>query len=833
MTTPPELQPYRAKRRFSKTPEPAGGLAGDDGNRFVVHKHHATADHYDLRLQVGGVLKSWAVPRGPSLNPADKRLAVETEDHPLDYIDFEGVIPEGEYGGGPMIVWDTGSWAPMDDVETSLRTGAFKFRLAGQKLNGGWMLTRLKPKPGEDAEKRNWLLFKERDIAADAKLDILKARPESVKSGLRIEELAAAAKPATKPAPRPGALKPGTLAGAVKAPSPRRIEPQLASQVPKPPGGEGPAETTNEPWLHEIKFDGYRTMAHVSGGDVRLITRGGLDWTKRYGDLPHAFAKLPCREAIIDGEIVVLDAKGISRFALLQDALAQGAGSKLHFYAFDLLHLDGWDLTGTPLVRRKALLAALLGGLGASSAIQFSDHVEGSGQGLYDQATELGLEGIVSKRATAPYQSGRSKSWTKCKALQKGDFVIAGYTVSQAAEGLAALGMAEWQDGELHYRGKVGTGFDAGTAADLLARLEPLRAGATAPERAPRDIMREMRWVKPLLSARIHYANRTADNALRHGVFRGLRDVGLSTPVAPKRKRLIAEADLATIWVTNPGRRLFGKSGPTKLDIAVYYALVGDFMLPHILGRPVSLVRCPTGLPKDCFFQRHAFTGMPPSVVTFDTANSEGETKSYLAVEGAKGYLALAQFGVVEFHTWGTHRTSLDRPDQIVLDLDPGEAISWREVVEAAVHIKGELEGMGLVPFAKTSGGSGIHITVPVTRKQNWKKLHQVTSAIATRLAATAPGTFTTTMGKENRKRRIFIDYHRNARGHTSAAPYSLRARTNLPASTPVSWSDLEAIDAPQDLNYSSLPGLLETSGDPWAEIDGFARDLPVMEKER
>lgn len=823
MTTPPKLKAYRAKREFSKTPEPAGGLVAGEGNRFVVHKHHATADHYDLRLQVGGVLKSWAVPRGPSLNPADKRLAVETEDHPLEYIDFEGVIPEGEYGGGPMIVWDTGSWAPMDDVEKSLRTGAFKFRLAGEKLNGGWMLTRLKPKPGEDENKKNWLLFKERDLAADTALDILEARPESVKSGKRIEELVAAVKPAAKP--KPGSLKPGTLPGAFKAPALSRIEPQLATQVPKPPDGED----TREVWLHEIKFDGYRTMAHLTDGVVRLITRGGIDWTKRYGDLPQAFAKLPCRDAIIDGEIVVLDAKGISRFALLQEALAGGAGSRLHFYAFDLLHLDGWDLTKAPLVRRKALLAQLLSGLGANSAIQFSDHVEGSGQGLYDQASELGLEGVVSKRATAIYQSGRTKSWTKTKALATGDFVIAGYTTSDAAEGLAALGLAEFEDGELHYRGKVGTGFDTGTAAELLARLGPLTSGATAPEGVPREIMREMHWVRPLFSAHIHYANRTADNALRHAVFRGLRDVGLSTPVSAKRKRLISEADLATIWVTNPTRRLFGKTGPTKLDIAVYYALVGDFMLPHILGRPVSLVRCPTGLPKDCFFQRHAFTGMPPSVVTFEATNSEGEAKSYLSVEGAKGYLALAQFGVVEFHTWGTHRTSLDKPDQIVFDLDPGEGISWREVVEAAVHIKGELEGLGLVPFAKTSGGSGIHITVPVTGKQNWKKLHQATGAIATHLAATAPDTFTTTMGKDNRKKRIFIDYHRNARGHTSAAPYSLRARTNLPASTPVSWADLESIDAPQDLNYSSLPGLLATSGDPWAEIDEFARDLPLQ----
>ncbi|TPJ56785.1 DNA ligase D [Mesorhizobium sp. B2-7-1] len=829
---PANLKPYRAKREFSRTPEPTGSLAGGEGNRFVVHKHHATADHYDLRLEVGGVLKSWAVPRGPSLNPADKRLAVETEDHPIEYIDFEGVIPEGEYGGGPMIVWDTGTWAPMEDVEKSLRTGAFKFRLAGEKLNGGWMLTRLKPKPGEHENKKNWLLFKERDLASDTKLDILEARPESVKSGRRIEELVTPPKKRERLPPKAGSLKPGALPGAVKGDPPTRIEPQLATQVTEPPGGEHPSRKTPELWLHEIKFDGYRTMAHVVDGEVRLITRGGIDWTKRYGDLPQAFSRLPVAQAIIDGEIMVLDDKGISRFALLQDALAEGAGSKLHFYAFDLLHLDGWDLRKAPLQKRKALLAELLAGQAANSAIQYSDHVEGSGQGLYEQATELGLEGVVSKRADAIYQSGRTKSWTKVKALEKDDFVIAGYTVSDRAEGLAALGMAEFENGELHYRGKVGTGFDRDMATELLARLERLTAGATPPEGVPREIMREMHWVKPLLSARIHYANRTADNSLRHGVFRGLRDVGgLTTPVPVKRKRLIAESDLATIWVTNPERRLFGKTGPTKLDIAVYYALVGDFMLPHIIGRPVSLVRCPTGKPQDCFFQRHAFTGMPPSVAVFESTNSEGETKTYLSVEDAKGYLALAQFGVVEFHTWGTHRAKLDKPDQIVFDLDPGEGISWREVVEAAVHIKGGLESLGLVPFAKTSGGKGIHITVPVTRKQNWKKLHQASSAISTLLAATAPDTFTTTMGKENRKKRIFIDFHRNARGHTSAAPYSLRARTNLPASTPVSWTDLEAIDAPEDLNYASLPGLLETSGDPWAEIDEAARDLPAFER--
>ena len=807
----PKLRAYRGKRDFSKTPEPAGGAVSAEGNRFVVHKHAATSDHYDLRLQVGNVLKSWAVPKGPSLNPADKRLAVETEDHPLEYVDFEGLIPKGEYGGGAMIVWDQGVWAPMDDALRSLESGAFKFRLAGEKLNGGWMLARLKGKPGED--RRNWLLFKEKDSAADGTNDILAARPESVKTGRRIEELVDEPTPATTPVK----LRPGALRGAVKAPAPLRIEPQLATASTNPPKDQG--------WLHEIKFDGYRTMAHVSAGSTRLITRNGLDWTKRYGDLADAFKELPCRDAVIDGEIVVVDEKGISRFGALQDAIANRLGGKLIFYAFDLLHLDGWDIKGVPLEKRKELLSQLLAGhVSGNSAIQLSDHVAGDGRALYERASEMGLEGIVSKRASAPYQQGRSPTWVKTKALQVGDFVIAGYSTSEAAGGLAALALGEWVDGELQYRGKCGTGFDAATLKRLLARLQPLREGAIALDGGPKDIL----WVRPLLSARIHFSNRTADNALRHAVFKGLREAEFSGATTVERKRFISDTDLASIWVTNPTRRLFGKSGPTKLDIAVYYALVGDFMLPHILGRPVSLVRCPTGKPQDCFFQRHAFAGMPPSVATFETANSEQETKTYLAVEDAKGFLALAQFGVVEFHAWGSLRKRLEKPDRIVLDLDPGEGIGWREIVEAAVHIRGELQAIGLVPFVKTSGGKGIHVVVPVVPRLGWKQVHQATSDIATGLAAAAPETFTAMISKDKRKRRIFIDFHRNARSATAAAPYSLRARTNLPASAPVSWDDLEAIDAPEDLNYSSLPPLVSASGDPWAKIGEFARELPM-----
>jgi DNA ligase D len=811
-----KLRSYRGKRDFSKTSEPAGGAVASGSTRFVVHKHSATADHYDLRLEHDGVLLSWAVPRGPSLNPADKRLAVHTEDHPIEYIDFEGVIPEGEYGGGPMIVWDTGDWAPMEDVDAGLQKGGFKFRLWGEKLKGGWMLTKLKGRPG-DNDKENWLLFKEHDPAVDTETDILAERPESVKSGLTTEELLEAAKP--KPVKL---IKASSVDGAVKAPPPEQVEPQLAASATEPP-----KETKAAQWLHEIKFDGYRTIAHVIDGKVKLITRSGIDWTKRYGDLPKEFAKLPVKQAIIDGEIVVLDERGISRFSALQDALSEGAGSKLHFYAFDLLYLDGFDLRGVGLTDRKQLLSQMLSGhVSGRSAIQLSDHVEGDGDALYERASELGLEGIVSKRTNASYQSGRTTTWVKVKAKPVGDFVIAGYTVSAAAEGLASLALAEWVDGELEYRGKCGTGFDAAMLAQLHRRLEPLQDSSLKLEGAPKDII----WVQPVLRCKVHYANRTSDNLLRHSVFKGLLEAELTASAAP-RQRLITDADLASITITNPTRRLFGKSGPTKLDIAVYYAAVGDFMLPHLFNRPVSLFRCPTGLPKDCFFQRHAFKGMPQSINVFETQNSDEEDKTYLTIEDAKGYLALAQFGVVEFHAWGSHLTHLEKPDRVTFDLDPGEGIAFREVVEAAVHLRGELEAFGLVPFVKTSGGKGLHLVVPIEPTQTWKQVHAVTGEMAATMAKTAPDTFVTTIGAQNRKRRILIDIHRNARSATAVSPYSLRARTNMPASTPLDWRDLESIDAPVDLNYSTLPGLLTTSGDPWAEINESARPLPASSK--
>lgn len=797
-----KLESYRARRDFRRTSEPEGRLAPDEGNRFVVHKHHATADHYDLRLELDGVLKSWAVPKGPSLDPDEKRLAVQTEDHPLEYIDWEGVVPAGEYGGGPMIVWDQGTWAPMGDAAADIERGSFKFRLAGEKLAGGWMLAGLKQKKGET--KRSWLLFKERDLAAEPRTDILETRPESVKTGRRIEELVAPV--------RPMRLQPGRLPGAVRGELPGKVAPQLATAAAQPPAGDD--------WLHEIKLDGYRTLARIEKGGVRLLTRSGLDWTDRYAGLADAFAELPCRAAIVDGEIAVQDEHGVTRFAMLQDALSRGAGHALRFFAFDLLHLNGWDLAKVPLARRKETLAKLLAGLGPRHPLQYSDHVEGGGAEVFERVSEMGLEGVISKRAAAPYRPGRQSSWTKTKALQVGDFVIAGYTVSPATGGLGALALAERSDGELVWRGKVGTGFDAATLERLLERLEPLTGAPPVPG-GSKDVI----WVRPVLTAHVHYSNLTTEGAIRHGVFKGLREVELSRGAAP-RKRLISDADLAGISITNPTRRMFGKSGATKLDLAVYYAAVGDFMLPHILDRPVSLVRCPTGKAEDCFFQRHAFNGMPPTVATVETTDSDGEARSYIAVTDAKGYLALAQFGVVEFHAWGATRKRLEKPDRIVLDLDPGEGIAWREIVEAAVHVKGVVEAAGLVPFVKTSGGNGVHVLIPIQPRKGWKAVHEATGRLAETVARSAPDTFTTTMGAKNRKGRIFVDFHRNARSATAVAPYSLRARPHVPASTPLSWNDLESIDAPEDLNYSSLPELVSRAGDPWADMQEHARDL-------
>jgi DNA ligase D len=731
-----------------------------------------------------------------------------------------------------MIVWDRGTWVPMGDPEADYRKGALKFRLLGEKLGGGWTLVRLKPKEGERAE--SWLLIKERDPYARPGSDaaILEERPESVLSGRRVEDLAApeaTGRPARKARPEPVAA--AALEGARPAPLPASFRPQLATPAARAPEGEE--------WLHEIKFDGYRTIARLDRGAVRLWTRTGLDWTDRYGVLVECFRGLPCEEALIDGEIVVQDAHGIASFAALQDALAEGRTQELIFFAFDLMHLEGYDLTEVPLLDRKRALEALLDGVvGPTTPLQISEHVLGNGGAFFDEASRLGVEGVISKRADAPYRQTRTRSWLKIKCRQSGAFKIVGFSPSAAAGGIGALVLADEDEGGLRYVGRVGTGFSMAQMSSLLAHLQELRVQKPAVPLPPEERRRkDLVWVRPTLLAEVEYGNRTADGILRHAIYKGLRldgvedESGAPAPqphAKPERKRYVTEADLAQVMVTNPDRVMFGAGGPTKLELVLYYARVGDWMLPELIDRPVSLVRCPSGKSADCFFQRHAMTGMPEMIRTIPL-REEGSKKraDYLYIEDARGLLALAQFGAVEFHSWGCRVDQPERPDRIVFDLDPDEGLPWREVVSAAHHVADLLRGLGLVPFLKTTGGKGLHVVVPIARRQGWPEVRRFCEAFARQQAEQSPKRFTANMAKRERRGRIYLDYLRNARSATAVAAYSLRARQGLPASVPLAWDELGAIDGPADLNYATVPQRLAAGGaDPWAGIDQAARAL-------
>jgi bifunctional non-homologous end joining protein LigD len=826
------LERYRKKRDFSKTREPSGAKQAAGERLFVVQKHAARRLHYDLRLQFGETLRSWAVPQGPSLDPKVRRLAVQTEDHPLEYADFEEQIPKGQYGAGGMIVWDRGTWVPMGDPEADHRKGTLKFRLAGEKLGGGWMLVRLKRKEGERAD--NWLLIKERDPFARPGSDaaILDERPESVLSGRRVEELALDEVPSAPPprARRGPPPKVSSLKGARRAHLRREVRPLLAAPAAHVPDGDD--------WLHEIKFDGYRTIARIDRGEIRLITRSGLDWTERYGVLARAFRAVPCEQALIDGEILVQDARGVSSFSALQDALSEGRTGELTFFAFDLIHLDGYELMEVPLIERKRVLDALLAPVvGLTSALQLSDHIVGNGRAFLEEAARLKLEGVISKRADSAYRSGRSKSWLKVKVRPDEDFRIVGYSESKAEGVFRGLLLGEETPQGLRYVGRCGTGFSQTQAADLHARLAALRQDKPTVRLPPEERRKDIVWVRPVLTAQVEYGTRTGDGILRHSVYKGLRQDKIPesdakpVPEPAPRKRYVTDEDLASVWVTNPDRRMFGADGPTKLELSLYYAQVGDWLLPELVGRPVSLIRCPTGKAADCFFQRHALSGMPDAVKQISLREKAGRA-DYLYLEDARGLLALAQFGAVEFHSWGCRVDQPERPDRMVFDLDPDESLPWRETIKAALEVREALQNLGLVPFVKTTGGKGLHVVVPLARRQAWPEVRRFSEAFATHMARRLPTRFTSNMAKSSRRGRIFLDYLRNARGATAVAVYSLRARPGVTASTPVTWEELVEIDDPTDFNYATVPVRLREVDDPWAELAQSARPL-TKEMER
>jgi bifunctional non-homologous end joining protein LigD len=789
---PDTLEAYRRKRDFSKTSEPAGKPRKAAGRSFVVQKHAARRTHFDFRLEHDGTLKSWAVTCGPSLDPGDKRLAVRTEDHPLDYGAFEGVIPKGQYGAGPVMIWDEGTWEPLVDADDGLAEGDLKFKLHGKRLKGEWVLVRMRGKPGEKRE--NWLLIKKSDRHADKQGDITEAQRTSVKSGRDMAGIEA------------GAARGDRGKSAEKLPD--FVSPQLATLVEEPPEGEG--------WLHEIKYDGYRIIAAVSGDSVRLYTRSGQDWTERFAPLVPAFQALGLDRALLDGEVVVFDGKGHSRFAMLQDAL-KGGDAPMSFMAFDLLSLGGKSLRAEPLHKRKEALATLLKGV--KGALRYSDHVEGDGERMRAKACAMGLEGIISKRRDAAYRSGRSRIWVKSKCAGRDEFVIGGWRPSNVAgRPFASLLLGEYDGSELNYRGRVGTGFDDAEMEALGEKLQALSRKTPPFKKVPQSVARAAKWVTPRLVAEIAYTERTPDGHLRHPSYLGLREdkpaKSVETMPMPNAKDVI---EMAGLRLTSPDKVLFPEQGVTKRDLARYLLDTADRILPHLARRPVSLVRCPEGRGGGCFYQKHGMRGFPDSLRTVEIREKDGERADYLYIEDEAGLIGAAQMGALELHIWGAHIDRLEAPDRLVLDLDPADDVAFAEVKRAAQDLRDILAAARLQSFALLTGGKGVHVVAPLDRRQDWDTLKRFAAGLARALAAAEPDRFTAKAAKSGRKGRIFIDWLRNERGATAIAPYSPRARAGAPVATPVGWDELTRIDSAAAYGIGTIDARLRgLKQDPW-----------------
>jgi bifunctional non-homologous end joining protein LigD len=826
------LETYRKKRNFAATAEPKGAAPLADSNIFVVQKHDATRLHYDLRLALDGVLKSWAVTRGPSLNPAEKRLAVEVEDHPLEYADFEGTIAKGEYGGGSVIVWDNGTWTPLGDAHRGLKKGHLEFELHGQKLNGRWHLVRMHRKPGEKRE--NWLLIKGDDEFARSadEADILEERPESINTGRTIDELEGEApgwSSRTARIEEPGGGKssagepdPSAIEGATKGPMPGFVEPMLATLAKFPPTGDR--------WLHEIKFDGYRLQAHIEDGKVTLWTRGGLDWTTKFGGgIQEALRNLPLRSALIDGELVAENSSGVSEFSLLQADLSDGRVDRFAYYAFDCLYLDGYDLREAALIRRKELLSQLIGAGGG--ALRYSSHFVEDGKLVLSRACALGLEGIISKTSQSVYVSGRGKSWAKAKCSAQQEFVIAGYVPSSTGrEAIGSLVLGVYDGADLRHVGRVGTGFSSGLAEALFTRLEAMRIKSSPfAKRLSTAEARQVRYVRPELIAEIDFRGWTGDGLLRQASFHGLREdkhprevvreTTMATNAAPERSK-------SSVTLTHPDRIYWPDEGVTKEGLADYYTEAWRVMEPLIVNRALALLRCPDGIGGQTFFQKHAWKGLNRNIVL---VKDPAEPEPLISIRDFDGLMALVQFAALEIHPWGSTVTDWERPDMIVMDLDPGEDVDWASVIAAAAEVRDRLTKAGLASFVKTSGGKGLHVVSPIKPKAEWPAVKAFTKAIADSMAADSPEHFVSTIPKARRHGKILIDYLRNQRGMTAVSAYSARARSGASVSMPLAWEELSPEIGPAYFTIRNAPARLSSVADPWADFRAAA--APIEEE--
>jgi len=812
------LQRYKAKRNFAVTSEPAEGGHAGDALAFVIQKHWASRLHYDFRLELDGTMKSWAVPKGPSYDPKDKRMAVHVEDHPISYAEFEGTIPEKQYGAGKVIIWDKGTWVPLGDARQGYESGNLKFELHGHKMQGKWALIRMK---GKGEKQEPWLLIKEKDDLARpaAAFSVVDELPDSVK-----------ALPMPGPSPQPAGGS-GIPAAAVAAALPDRLAPELATLVDKAPSAP-------DDWIFEIKFDGYRLLARVEGKDIRLFTRNGNDWTARLTRLHDALGAAGLPDGWYDGEIVVHDEQGRPSFALLQQAFDGSDTSDIVYFVFDAPYLGGMDMREVPLVERRAVLKTVFDQVG-NDTLRFSEEFGSDPGELVTAACQMGLEGVIGKRRDSRYVQRRSPDWIKLKCGQRQEFVICGYTDPQGARtGIGALLLGAHDDeGVLQYAGNVGTGFNEATLRELKHKLDALDTDESPfPPKAVAG--RKHHWVKPVLIAEVSFAEWTSAGSVRHAVFQGLRE---DKPASRIRREQPAHVDAivqqhagsaapagrlpASLKVTHGERIIDADSGTTKLDMVRYYALVGELMMAHLKGRPVSLVRAPGGVGGELFFQKHAEVGKLPGMKQMDQA-LDPEHPPMLEVGSVEGILSAAQWNVIEFHTQNATGKAYDTPDRMIFDLDPGEGVGWKAIQEAAQLMHAFLAELGLASFLKTSGGKGLHVVVPIKGTLGWDAVKDFSQAIVRHLSSTLPDRFAFKSGPRNRVGKIFIDYLRNGQGATTACAWSARVRPGLGISVPLAWDELEAVKAGDQWTVKNVHTRLDHGNAPW---DGYAKAAKTL----